>query len=119
MHRFGSAAAIIIIFLAGAGVAASQQDELLDRTKWPTTVEDAVRDFVLHSPAEAKTRLRDLKKEDLILLHFGLGMRIRNRYGLWAGNDKLIISACGEPCHPDTASTKITEAIWQELRSRP
>ena len=120
VRRFGSTAAIIIIFLAGAGVAASQQwDELLDRTKWPTTVEDAVRDFVLYVPAEAKTRVRDLKKEDLILLHFGLGMRIRNRYGLWGGNDKLILSACGQPCHPDDASMKIIEAIWQELQSRP
>jgi uncharacterized protein DUF6794 len=120
VHRFGSAAAIIITFLAGVGVAASQeQDELLHHTKWPTTVEDAVRDFVLHVPTEAKTRVRDVKKEDLILLHFDWGMRIRNRYGLWRGNDKLILSACGQPCHPDDASMKIIEAIWEEFRSRP
>jgi hypothetical protein len=46
-------------------------------------------------------------------------MRIRNRYGLWRGNDKLILSACGQPCHPDDASMKIIEAIWEEFRSRP
>lgn len=32
------------------------------------------------------------------------------------GNDKLILSACGRPCHPDDASMKIIEALWQALQ---
>ncbi|WP_456753598.1 DUF6794 domain-containing protein [Bradyrhizobium sp. USDA 4461] len=43
----------------------------------------------------------------------GFGTWIRNRYGLWRGNDKLILSACGFRCHPEDASMKIIEAVWQ------
>jgi hypothetical protein len=62
-----------------------------------------------------KLRIKLTTEENMISLYFDLGVGIRNRYGLWRGNDKLIFSACGSPCHPDDASMKIIGAVWQEL----
>jgi hypothetical protein len=103
-------------FLLGICVAAAQQEALLGPDNWPTTVEDTVRDIVARLPAPDKERVKTTKKEDLILFHHGWGTGIRNHYGLWRGNAKLIASACGGPCHPDDASMLIIEAVWQELQ---
>jgi len=56
-----------------------------------------------------------MRKEELISLHFTLGLDIRNRDGLWSGNESLVLSACGTPCHPDDASMRIIEALWRQL----
>ena len=82
---------------------------------WATTVEEAVRDILANMSAEEKTKIREAKRENLGQLHLTWGVAIRNRYGLWGGNRKLMLSACGRPCHPDDASMKITEAVWDEL----
>ena len=56
-------------------------------------------------------------KEDLIHYYFGLGMYIRNAFGLWRGN-KALLDDCskGEQVHPDTVSMIIIEALWEDLR---
>jgi hypothetical protein len=83
---------------------------------WPVTVEETVRDILPRMSRLDKLRMMFMSKEDLISFHFGLGTSIRNRYGLWRGNEKLMISACGSPCHPDEASMTIIEAVWQTER---
>lgn len=88
---------------------------LLDQENWPVTVEEVVRDILPRIAPFDKLYMMVTNKEHLISMHFTLGLTIRNRYGLWRGNEKLILSACGVPCHPDDASGKILEAVWQEL----
>lgn len=95
---------------------AAQQQDVVGPEQWPTTVEGVVRDLMARMPAEDKERVKTTKKNDLIQFHHGAGTWIRNYYGLWGGNEKLMLSACGAPCHPDDASMKIIEAIWQELQ---
>jgi uncharacterized protein DUF6794 len=102
--------------LLGVCAAAAQQDDLLGPDRWPTTVEDTVRNILARLPAEDKQRLKTMRKEDLIQFHHGWGTGIRNYYGLRRGNTKLLASACGRPCHPDDASVIIIEAVWQELQ---
>ena len=116
-HRAAALATIIVwgCFLVWLRVAAAQPDSL-DPDKWPTTVEDTVRDLLSRMPAADKVRVKITKKEDLIQFHHGWGTGIRNYYGLWRANEKLILSACGHPCHPDDASMKIIEAVWQKLQ---
>jgi hypothetical protein len=82
---------------------------------WPVTVEETVRDILPRLSRLEKLRIMFMKKEDTASLHFELGLWIRNRYGLWRGNEKLILSACGFRCHPDEASGKIVDAVWQAL----
>jgi hypothetical protein len=112
------AAAVAIVWgcVLWIHVAGAQQEPFLGPGQWPTSVEDTVRDLVARLSAEDKERLRATRKEDLIQFHHGWGTGIRNHYGLWRGNQKLIASACGRPCHPDDASMRIIEAVWQALQ---
>ena|SRR5215213_2451977 len=88
---------------------------LLDQENWPVTVEEAVRDILPRITPYDKLEMMVTNKDHLDRMHFGLGLWIRNRYGLWRGNEKLIFSACGFLCHSDDASGKILEAVWEEL----
>ncbi len=88
---------------------------LLNQENWPVTVEEAVRDILPRITPYEKLEMMVTNKDHLNSMHFGLGLWIRNRYGLWRGNEKLILSACGFPCHSDDASRKILEAVWQAL----
>jgi hypothetical protein len=95
---------------------AQEEEEPLGPDKWPTTVEATVADLLSALSEESKKTIRETKKDDLIMFHHGWGTGIRNHYGLWRGNDKLIESACGKPCHPDDASMVIIEAVWASLQ---
>jgi hypothetical protein len=76
---------------------------------WPTTCDAAAQDAVEWLSTEARETLRSTPREDLIQFHFGLGMGIRNRQGLWRGNVALIESCLGTVGHPDDASMVILE----------
>lgn len=112
------AAAVMIVWgcMLCVRAAGAQQKPFLGPDQWPTSVEDTVRDIVAGLSAEDKERVRTTKKEDLIRFHHGWGTGIRNHYGLWRGNEKLLVSACGRPCHPDDASMRVIEAVWQALQ---
>jgi len=90
--------------------------EGLDPDKWPTTVQDTVKDILSGMSDKDKELVCKTKGGDLIMSHHGWGTGIRNYYGLWRGNQKLIESACGMPCQPDDASMIIIRAVWQELQ---
>ena len=86
----------------------------------PSTLAEAVTDILSEMSLEDRRRVREMKREDLIMFHFGWGTGIRNALGLWGGNDALLRSVCGgELCHPDDASMKIIEAVWDELQKIP
>jgi len=104
--------AALFMFVCGHARA----DDLLSPESWPTTVEAVVQDITARMSQSDKDVLRKKKKEDLIQFHHGWGTGIRNRYGLWRGNEKLLTSACGQPCHPDDASMHIIEAVWAAIQ---
>ncbi len=60
--------------------------------KWPRSAEQAVDRLMTELPAKEKRAIHAMKKDDLIVLHFGLGLYIRNFYGLWRGNQALMQS---------------------------
>ena len=94
-------------------------EELAQKTStenWPLTLADAVRIFISQLTERDKATLRKLAQDDLTSLHFAAELNIRNDLGLWAGNNKLLLSTCKVPCHPDTASAMILNAVWVELR---
>src|SRR5690349_20663002 len=99
------AAVVAFVWLSTAEIETGP--DLLGPGNWPLTVQDTLNDLLPRIPRFQKLQLRFMKKDDLISFHPGFGTWIRNRYGLWRGNDKLILSACGFPCHPDEASMKI------------
>ena len=107
---------LLLLFSLLASSVLAQDEPELGPDNWPTTVQATVADILGALSAEDKATLRKTKKDDLIMFHHGWGTGIRNHYGLWRGNDKLIESACGEGCHPDGASMVIIEAVWSALQ---
>jgi hypothetical protein len=105
---------MLLVGTYGASWAADEEG--LPPNKWPTLVSETVTDILRRMPDQDKQRVRATKKDDLIKFHHGWGTGIRNYYGLWRGNDQLIVSACGKPCHPDDASMLIIEAVWTALQ---
>ena len=85
---------------------------------WPLTVDAASDKVMAQLSDEQKAELRATSKENLNNYHFGLGMTIRNQFGLWQGNWALLESACDTPCQPDDASAVIIERTWEKLRSQ-
>jgi hypothetical protein len=82
---------------------------------WPVTVQEAVRDLAPQLSLAEKLKIKLTAKKDIVSLYTDLGTGIRNHYGLWKGNEKLMLSACGRLCHPDDASLIIVEALWREF----
>ena len=85
---------------------------------WSRTIEKAVLEIIAKLDEPSRDALKSSKKNDLIQYHLTLGMVIRNELGLWNGNQTLLLSACGGTyCHPDDASMKIIEGVWQQLQN--
>ena len=101
-----SALALWLVFPAFAA-----ESEGLGSDKWPTTVQDTVKDILSGMSEKDKELVRKTKSGDLIMFHHGWGTAIRNYYGLWRGNQKLSESACGMPFQPDDASMIIIRAV--------
>jgi len=61
-----------------------------------------------------------MSKDNLVDLHFSLGMYIRNSFKLWAGNSELLElcrSLSGkEYLHIDDASLIIIKELWKKLQ---
>ena len=54
-----------------------------------THIEDAVSLVISMMDGEEMAQVRDMAEEDLMMLHFGFGERIRNECGLWENNKEL------------------------------
>ncbi len=87
-----------------------------ERAQWPLTVDAAVTRLISELPPDRKQQIANYKKDDLIMEHFGLGLYIRNYYGLWRGNKSLLRSTGRK--HPDDASGVILDALWRRLRTQ-
>jgi hypoxanthine-DNA glycosylase len=84
---------------------------------WPTTFEEAVARLLGELSETDKTALRTMREADLPLLHFSLGLAIRNGFGMWRDNYSLLeLCAGGWHRDPDAASMAIIEGAWRQLR---
>jgi hypothetical protein len=87
---------------------------LLNNIMQPETVDEAVELLMTVLEDRHKILLSILKEDDLIDLHFGLGLSIRNSFGLHDANSKLLRD-CGLD-NPDDASGVIIGALWNKLK---
>jgi hypothetical protein len=90
----------------------------MEQKQWPATVSEAVGVVLVALSDEDKARIEIMPKDELIGLHFGLGMWIRNNLGLWQGNSALMeaIREKSPGIHPDDISMVIIESLWERLR---
>lgn len=79
----------------------------------PETVNEAVERLMTVLEDEEKSEIRSMTEDDLIDLHFSLGMAIRNAFDLHVPWSKLLAS-CGV-AHPDDASGMIINKLWTRL----
>lgn len=82
---------------------------------FPETVDAAVRLLITMVPKAEQARIAAMARDELVVLHFGLGLWIRNNLELWQGN-RALLEACGVQS-PDDASTFLIEAFWRERRA--
>lgn len=59
---------------------------------------------------EHKVVIASMREDELIDLHFGLGLSIRNAFGLHESDSKLLAD-CGVE-HPDDAAGTIIKVLW-------
>jgi len=95
---------------------------------FPTTVDEAADMVLSELSEEDKEWIKNIPRDALIQLHFGLGTFVRNSCGLWRGNDDLI-EACRRAKYPeedelsylfmdpDDASAVIVEEVWRRLNA--
>jgi len=84
--------------------------------KWPETVDNLVNDLLTRLSEDDKKRIKETPKEDLRDFHFNIGVDIRNTYGLWGTNKKLVKQTVGIFGHPDDVSSIIIEKLWERLQ---
>lgn len=89
----------------------------------PETIDEAIDRLMLILTGEQKATIAALPEDDLITLHFSLGISIRNAFGLHEPNSKLL-AACNNAKHPgilynaiqaDDASVMIIRELWEKL----
>jgi hypothetical protein len=89
---------------------------LQDNFKLPKTVDEAVDRLMLVLDDEQKIDIATLQEDDLIYLHFSLGMAIRNAFGLHNADSRLLAS-CDTATQPDDVSEVIIKALWEQMTS--
>jgi hypothetical protein len=85
---------------------------------WPTTIDETVERVLATLTDAERDVVRKTPESDLDLLHFGLGLRVRNEFGLASGESRDLLTACGSAViHPDDVSDVIVRAIWAKLQA--
>jgi len=84
----------------------------------PKTLDEAISMIIADMSTEDKDVIKETNRSDLVRFHHGWGTGIRNSFSLWGGNNELILSICSSLCHPDDASMKIIEAVWDKLHNK-
>ena len=94
-----------------------------DNKNKPTTITEAVNKLLSDLSIETKHQIRNSTDDGLINFHFGLGMGIRNDFGLWEKDSKLLENCKESSGNPnldvDTASGIIIKALWDRLQKFP
>ena len=96
---------------------------MIEDKKSPATVSEAVNRLLSNFSLETKRQVQNTSEDGLINFHFGLGAGIRNEFGLWEKDSKLL-----EDCkkiaenpilHVDDAAGIIIKALWDRLQEYP
>jgi DNA topoisomerase IB len=101
----------VVLLTNRIGMADLSMTHLTD--DWPETVEKAVTLLLAAIDDETKERLAEAKQEQLWRFHWGLGIKIRDKFGLWSGNEKLVSNMGCDSA--EEASRKIIRATWNVL----
>jgi hypothetical protein len=97
-----------------------QNNERSVSDQQPKTVQEAIARLISELPLKDKTTIANMGEAELVKLNSYLGNHILQKFGLWAGNEKLLESCLAIADHPlqseDDAINVIIKELWQELK---
>jgi hypothetical protein len=86
----------------------------------PADVKEAVKLLIVEMPLKDRATVSNMTEKELYTLNFSLGSYIRNNFGIWSGNQPLLISCrnvSGNPNLPQKdASSVIIKELWKTLK---
>ena len=87
---------------------------------YPRTVDEAVDRLLSTLPLRVRVKIAKLPENEVIGLHFSLGLQIRDEFGLRNGNESLMESCrtlWGQnDLHVDYACVLILKSLWKTLQ---
>lgn len=95
-------------------VGASEKDIYI-----PPDLESALKELKKMLRPELLEKMRKGTEEGMIEYHFGLGMWMRNIWGLWSGSDLAKWFNSHGVKHPDEMSGVILSSLWRDLNGKP
>ena len=89
------------------------------RPKVPSTVEEAFE--LLDAILDTNGKREEFIQQGPLAYHFGLGMWMRNNWGLWAGTSPLFRILRDDYCvrHVDGMSALILDQYWRRIQKKP
>jgi hypothetical protein len=81
----------------------------------PSTVAAAADSMLALIDEQSRRDLAYMADDELISLHHGFGMTVREQFGLWKDNPRLLKDC--KSSHPDDCSMEIIEAMHARLRA--
>jgi len=87
---------------------------IFDMASLPSTVEEAVDRLMMVLNDDQRLSIALMQENDLIDLHFSLGIEIRNAFELH-DPDSLLVKSLGPFVHPDDVSMVIINDLWKRL----
>ena len=86
----------------------------------PTDFQSCFRELDSALPASMREDIRACEEANLVRHHFGLGMWMRNNWGLWSKSSPLKQYFDDLGMHEaDDTSSKILMSYWQYLNQKP
>jgi len=85
----------------------------------PVDLDDAIRHLKETLPPEDIEFLKTASEGEIVRLHSGFGMGLRNGWGLWAGSRLAEWFNSIGIYHPDDMSAIVTDSLVRELRGEP
>jgi hypothetical protein len=80
----------------------------------PQTVDEAVQILLALVRESEQANIAEIPEDELIRLHLGMGMWVRNNLGLWKGNEALMADTGA--LDVDEAASVISRAFWLRVR---
>ena len=84
----------------------------------PVDLEDAFRELDKMLSQEFRDEFKSSSEQDLIRYHFGLGLWMRNNWGLWSESRLAQSLSASGLRHPDDMSGLIITAYWRRLNGK-
>jgi len=85
----------------------------------PVSLEDAFVELKKMLPPQVLREMKEGTEEDMIKYHSGLGMWLRNNWGLWGGSRLAVYFNDLGINHPDDMSGIVLDTFWCHLNSKP